>query len=340
MKFLVTPELAKLIKTLRVHNGMSAKELAEHMGKSPSYVSKLEGGDVRFIEQDNLTEVLSFTAGGRDFYEETLPAAVKLLQGTMDGSRLVDQVWLMQYDVVERPVRVPGDMARDIAANLDKMGASPADLVELVNANIDSQMSPSFPANEMIAVDYDGKRRMLARVEIAQDTVDQVLSTRDFVVGYFMLYNIVHALFRMQHFPGVQTKLPPDDAAKVLRCAAAYMGRWGIHSLIGYSHFVSSDEFIAYQRPLATSEAGVVERIAAQLKEIAAHDSLHAINQLNTFHETIDWDPAFALKVMGIPFALLDDLSFTNKRKLLDEIQALVDRYDRMSDFERKMENY
>ena len=38
MKFRVTPELAKTMKTLRVRNGVPARDVAAHIGKSPSYV--------------------------------------------------------------------------------------------------------------------------------------------------------------------------------------------------------------------------------------------------------------------------------------------------------------
>ena len=340
MKFLVTSELAKLIKTLRAQNDISAKELAEHIRKSPSYVSKLEGGSVKFVDRVMLVDVLSFTTGGGEFYEDTLPSVVKLLQGIMDRERLVDQVWLMHFDVVQRPVRVSAEMAEDITRNLNEMGVTTGDLATFLNANVDSEMSKSFPANEMLAVDYDGRRRMLARVETSKDAIDQVLNERNVITHYFTLYNIVHGMFRLKHFPGVMAKLPPDDAAKVLRCAAAYMGQWNVHSLIGYSRFLSSDEFIEHQRPLAASEAGVVERIAEQLRGITSRDSLHAVSQLNVFYDTLEWDPGFALKIMGIPFAVLDDMSFANKRRLLEEIETLVDRYDCMDDLERKMESY
>ncbi|WP_080797446.1 helix-turn-helix domain-containing protein [Arabiibacter massiliensis] len=340
MKFAVTPELARLIKTLRAQNGVGAKELAEHLGKSPSYVSKLEGGAVKFVERGTLADALCFAAGGGGLYEEALPSAVRLLRGSMEPGRLVDQVWLMHFDVVERPIRVPEGMAADMARNLAEMGVTTEGLAAFLNANVDSQMSDSFPANEMLVVDYDGKRRMLARVEIEESAIDQLIRERGATVRYFTLYNVVHALFRLKRFPDVMEKLPPDDAATVLRCAAAYMERWGVHSLIGYSHFLSSDEFIEHQRPLAAAEVGIVERIGERLREVSAHDPLHAVSQLNAFYDTLEWDPAFALKVMGMPFAVLDDLSFSNKRRLLDDIRELVERYDRMEEFERKIESY
>ena len=51
MKFYITSELALLIKTLRTQNKIPSKELADRIGKSNSYISKLESGDVKNIRE-------------------------------------------------------------------------------------------------------------------------------------------------------------------------------------------------------------------------------------------------------------------------------------------------
>lgn len=340
MKFRVTPELAKLLKTFRVQSGVSAKDLAAHLGKSRSSVSKLESGEIRSIERDQLVDMLSFIAHSDDFYGQALPSAVKLLQSTMDAGRMVDQVWLMQFDVIERTVDVPGAMAADIARNLGGMGVSVGQLVEFANANIDSQMPRTVPANEVVTLGNGGPNRLIARIDLVKEEVEGVVGGTRPQTTYFKLYAIVHAMCRLQRHPNEATKLPPEGAAAVLRCAADYMGRWGIHSLIGFSHFLSSDEFIEYQAPLAPPSKDAVERTAALLREVVAHDPLHAIGQLDVLCETLEWDPAFALKVMGMPFSNLGAMSFSNKRRLLGEMAALVERYERMDGFERKIESY
>lgn len=340
MKFDVTPELASLLKTMRAHNGVSSKDVTEHLGKSPSYLSKLEGGAVRTIDEEQLKDILSFIAGDSDFYEVVLPEIAGLLFGTIDSNRLVDQVWFLQYDVIERPVAVPEGMARDIALNFDSMHIAPKQVAEFINANIDSEMSTAFPANQVIAMDYSGHRRLLIRSNFPESAVEQVIRGKAPVTSYIILHTIVHTMFRMQRFPGIQTKLPPADAITLLNSVAEYMGRWEVHSLVGFSHFLISDEFIEYQLPLANVQSGIIERIAAQLAEVVDHDSLNAISELNAFSKTLDWDPAFALKVIGLPFSKLNGMSFANKRKLVEEMTALVDHYDEMDDFERKIESY
>ncbi len=340
MKYEVTPELAKLIKTMRVQNEVSAKDLAEHIGKSRSYISKLESGSIHTIDRDLLTQVLSIASRGDSFYDDVLSIAVKILRSTIDPERIVDQMWLFGYDVVERVIAVPPAMALDMANNLANAGISASDLVAFSNANIDSQIPPSFPANEFFLENHGGRRRLLMRINITEDDVSTVLNRKNAHITYFMLYTIVHAMFRLRAHPTTTTKLPVDEAADILRRVASYMDRWNIHSLIGYSHFLSSDEFIAHQMPLAQNREDVFDRIAQRLRVIASYDAAHTAEQMSAFEATLEWDPAFAMKIMEMPFAHLGDMSFSNKRKLLSELQGIFDSYAAMDEMERRMESY
>jgi len=340
MKFAVTAELSTLLRMVRMRNNISAKELAESIGKSPSYISKLEKGDVKSIKEEGLTEIFTVIFAGKDFYREILPGVVKVLLTFMEPGRLAGQVWLMQYDVVRRQIAVPKEMMEDVLSHLAEKGASVSDLAEVINANIDSEMSAAFLPNEMVSIDYEGSPRLLIRADLNRAELEQVLYGRKENVNYFTIYCIVHSMFRLMNFPGADKKLPPEDAAVLLRLAATYMERWGIHSLVGFSHMLSSEEFINRQTPLANDGMTIITSISKLFGEIAEHDALLTTRQLNTFYDTLNWDAAFAMKLVGIPFSDLDGLSYQNKKKLLQEIQEMVERYDQMSEFERKMERY
>lgn len=56
----VTPELASIIKSTRIVNNVTAKSVAEHIGKSQSYISKLEKGGIKSIEENELISIFKF----------------------------------------------------------------------------------------------------------------------------------------------------------------------------------------------------------------------------------------------------------------------------------------
>ena len=309
------------------------------IGKSPSYLSKLEGGGVRTIERDMLKDMLVFISGGADFYDRALVDASVLLAAS-EGGRFVDQAWFLQFDFIERPVVVPAGMSVDLAGGFSALGADAQTITDHINANLDSEVPPSFPANQAISLEYGGSYRFLVRTEFEKTSVDEVISGTDTQTTYYVAYNVTRALFRMQRFAGADSKLPPEDAVSLLRATAEYLERWGLRSLGGFERYLFSSEFVEYQLPLVNAQDGVAARVGAQLAEIAEHAALDAVGSLSVFSDTLDWDPAFAMKLLGMPFSSLGAMSYSNKKELIDEIGQLLARYAALDELDRKIERY
>ena len=56
----VTPELTEILRSIRLQNKIQAKLLAEHIGKSPAYISKLESGNIQTIDTRELYMILQY----------------------------------------------------------------------------------------------------------------------------------------------------------------------------------------------------------------------------------------------------------------------------------------
>ena len=345
MKFKVTPELPVLIKTLRTQNNVSVKDLAEHLGKSPSYVSKLENGDVKTIQKDDLTSVLKFICGEEDFFGEVLPAVIRALHFLAGADALSDQLWLMQYDVVDRKVPVPAEMAAEMREHFASLGMDVKKIREFINANYDSELSDHFPANEVLGIQYDQHKRLLLRIDMKESDILNILETPGAETSYCFLNYMVFLMFRLIRFSeAYKAKLPAPEAILVLRDVADYMEKFNIHSLTGFSHLLASDRFINRQIPMASpgmnSNREVIADIAEILNEAGRYDALNVRQALDCFYQLLNWDTAFGLKLMSLPFAELENLSYQKKKDLLREIEELLEKYDRMPDFERKIEHY
>ena len=62
----VTPELTEILRSIRLQNKIQAKLLAEHIGKSPAYISKLESGNIQTIDTRELYMILQYISGGEE----------------------------------------------------------------------------------------------------------------------------------------------------------------------------------------------------------------------------------------------------------------------------------
>ena len=344
MKFTVTGELAVLIRTIRTQKGISAKELAVFIEKSPSYVSKLESGDVRNIRKRDLTRIFSFLTGGEDFYEDVLPAVVRVLMSFMPGERLPEQVWLLQYDTADRPVLVSEEMAEDLKERLEELGMEPEGLAAIMNENFDSELSDAFPANEIIPFEQHGSTRILVRLKMEPRDISRILSGADRNTTYLVIYGISHMLICLEKFGSVSYKLPPENAVEILRDTSAYLEKYQVHSLIGFGRMLSSKDFISRQVNMVNTFDSVstelMNGITEFFQEALKFDTLGTTRAMDAFFKSLSWDPAFVLKLIQLPFYKMEGLSYHQKKNLIREITELLEKYDQMSDFEKKLEIY
>ena len=149
------------------------KTLPRKWAKSPSYISKLENGEVKSIPKGRACSDAVHRGRRGRFFEEVLPTAARVLRSFMEPKRLLSQVWLLQLDVVERTVVIPAAMAADVKAQLSAEGETLSGLVDMVNRNEDSGLPESFPANEVTVVDYEGTPRFTVRVVVDETRVEQ-----------------------------------------------------------------------------------------------------------------------------------------------------------------------
>ena len=341
MKLRVTPELSMLLKTLRVQSNISSKDLAAHIDMSPSYVSKLEGGSVRFIQEKLLRSILCFICKSTDFYGEVLPNVYKLLKGIVSTADVINQDWFMQFDIIERQVAIPQGMGAALDELLDKASVTHEDLLAFINSNVDSDSNQSLPANRFVAIPYGDTSRLAMRVALSREDLEKVLVKADGSAPYNIAHAVVYGVMRLAYFgEDVDTKLPPTQAIEVLMRSASFMDAWGADSLVGMSQFLSSDEFVHRQLPLLGRQGDIIAALASRLEEAASYDSAAVNNQLYCFTQTMDWDPAFALYILGIPFFRLGEMGHTKKTQLLHDIEKLLECYDALSDYEKSLESY
>ncbi len=343
MKFKVTAELAMLLKILQNQGDISAKELAAQIGKSPSYVSKLENGDVKMIRREDLTQILKYLTKGNDFFEETLPAAVRCLQSFMEPERLSEQIWLLQYDIVDRPVKVDPELVEDISARIEKSGLSIEDLVAASNAESETPPDFSNASDEIIGYRYRDTDMIRMRITMTVPEIYTILEGKKEFTNFLTIFTIVFQVSKYERYKST-SHVPPDQARIILRDTRMYLDYYNVHSLTGYGRMISSEEFLNRQEALLDSfdsvHSEILDEIITGFHAALKHDVMKATQALDHLRQSFGWDLAFMMKLLEIPYNTLGNMSYYYKKQLLDEIMELVQHYADMPDMEKKMENY
>jgi transcriptional regulator with XRE-family HTH domain len=342
MKFNVTPELASLLKTLRAQSGMSAKKLAEAIDKSPSYLSKLESGTIQNIREEDLTEIFSYIAEGKDFYQDKLPNIVRILRAVCEPGRLASQTWLIQYDFVERPIVIPAAMADDISQRMHAMNLKPRRLAEMINANVDSRASELVPANQVLMTQYEEGTIFRIRLHIERDTIVDIVTKNNLNTKYGLLFGLLFNLLKLEKYENIH--MEPKEAREILHETTAYLESYEIHPLISYEEYFFAGGFMNRQQSLMNSFDSINNRALQNVMNIfrqaSSHDQLMTTKALETLYKNLEWDPSFTLKLISQEFYGLKDMSFAKKKELLKKITELLEEYEQLSGFDKKLEIY
>lgn len=341
-KFTVTNELAFIIKTLRLQSGVSSKGLAEYIERSPSYLSKLEKGDIRRIQVNELTRIFDHIVPGTDFYNEKLPVIVKTVRSFYPELNLVSQIWLLTYDVIMRKVAVPAELREYIKGKLTELDLDMESLVLFTNSNRDSNVTANVPANELFDVEISGKMIPMMKIFVDRVRVEAVLEGISDSLEYFAVQGLVFSLIRMEHF-GTR-ELMSEDAHWVIRECSRILNEYGIVSYTDYLELLTGSEFASehasFQNVFSDTVNDNMAKVMDALSRAFEYDMITTAQAMDSMNLNMEWDIGFVLKLMGFRFHELGDLPYSAKKQLLDEIAGILEKYESMPKYNRMMEKY
>lgn len=348
VRFEVTAMLAEGIRLARIQNNIASKELAAYLDRSPAYISKLEKGEVKSIEDTELTPIFSYIISNRETLEEKLDFFLDIVLPRYPQENLFAQLWLTHYAWVICKYPIPSAMVEEIQQWMNDEKIPIAELIAKINANVDLPESErndaSVPVNQWREHWIGGEKHgYIIKLKINPSDVKDFISGKMVETNYLLTYVIVRFMYWMTRFP--EAEILSEREQKEIDDAT--------------SEFLHAHEFLSITDKLDKKRT---HALRAELNMLFPNDTAEVmsfVNAVKTFLEsmkplgtekstagltnmceTLNWDAAFALKVMQMPFAKLEGISFTNKKQLLAEIELLIQRYQDMPATQRGLESY
>lgn len=342
VKFVVTDELSFLIKAFRKKKKITAKTLSIALEKSQSYISKLENQEIKSIQEPELTSIFQHIVPGEDFWLHKLPAILEAYNSAFDKRSLEQQLWLLHYDAIARPVPVPPQMIDDINDRLEQLDITPGQLAAFIDENRDSGMSCAFPSNQLVEYDLKGTALLLLRFQIGEEDLSALLEKKAATSHYYILNGLAFNLLRLGKYG--DRILSADHATELMRATATYLDSYGVTSLAGYNRAVELRNNVGTEQALLTAFDTANSELILEIVEIfqaaSECDILNTIKDLTAFRDNLHWDCGFMFKLICQPFDHLDPISFNMKKQLLEEIEALVRKYEKIPKAQKSFESY
>lgn len=349
VKFEVTPMLAEAIRMARIQSHLASKDLAAHLNKSPAYISKLERGEVRTIEEAELTSILNFVLPERKTLPDKLEALADSLSLRHTPLEISKQLWFENYDWVICKRTVPPALRRDIKEKLDAGQASIRAFCLLVNANTELpehiRNDQNIPCNQWLeALPADDPGNYIIKHKIYPSEIRRFLAADGEVeANYLFVFVLVRFLYWMIDFPG-RDVLTKAEHQSIVRKTVEFLNEHEFFSASGKARLKQDGkmkEKLGFL--LSANQPGdglLIQELASLAETMGRLDAERAGKSLKGMNINLEWDPAFMLKLVSLPFYDLESMSFTNKKQLLTEMEGLLQTYKDMPATQKSLESY
>lgn len=348
-KFEVTPELASILKSTRVQHGVSAKSVATLIGKSQSYLSKLEKGDIKKIDEEELTAILKYI-----FREdqESLDGILEKIYESIDiqftDEEIKNQLWWDNYDTVLRLIPVPEDLIDDIIKRISSLGISIAYLCKRINAN--EGIFPTitnedhYPFNQWQALI---KNHTIAfyfiKMSVSEQRIVRLLNKEDNSANYVTILSIAYYLRKIELY-GEKTLISEDDSHSLSIYARDYLNKYKFFSIQEKTKLRKEAKTDSDRDQLVSSfdlkNRDLINHIIISCKLFSELDIRRSNEALERIVKNLDWDVSFMMAIWSMRYDTLGDLSYSHKMKLLSDIKEVLNKYIDIPKEQRALNQY
>ena len=351
-KIKLSENIGLQLKEFRTKYKVKGKDIAELLGKSPAYVSKLEKGQIQQIEKDELVKITNYITQSNEGYylfcEKIAEAA--------DVKELDHDIWLMNFDLVDRKLPVPIELVKEIKQRMMELDITSEALATYINQNedltfdflLEHRIDPNaveknvwMPYQEADSVEHPHSIIFLeVKGERIQSLIDGKIKKCEYMFPYAIMYHLLKWKYKKQ---GKALDDSLRDSCKIK--AEEILLNYKFYSLsvqARCSEQSSSEE--EYEKILNEFDINNMEYISAILSEISflsKYDVSYTNEKLKSIVENMEkCDSSFVLAYMSLSLIGIKDLQTSIKKNFLQDVVNLIKEYSIMADTGENIERY
>jgi|SRR5690554_1091887 len=342
----ITKELAEKIKELRIINKVKAIDLAEHIKKSSAYITKLENGNIKTLDYDELLTIFNFISKNEDDLEKI----INKLSLELDSKDLEDQTWFMNFDIVERKIPIPGDLVDFINKKISDLGLTISYVVDYVNKNEDLSDIiiehnidiNKFDSNLWHTVYIDGKPVSFIILKLNLNDIIDILEKKQDTSNYVTIQGILYNLFRLEH--GLNNPLREEENIRIKKEVIKILNSFKFYSSTEKSRILETaatkQEFDSLLNEFDITNKKLINEFLGYISFLSDFNVKYTNEKLALLNRNFKWDPSYILAISSLPFYELENMSKSLKSNLLNDIRKLVDEYKNKPEAEKTIEVY
>lgn len=351
-KFVLNDKCVDLIKSLRTQRKIKVGQLADILGKSSSYITKLENGGIKTIDENDLDKIFTtiFNRPGdtEDFRKEDLPTILDEMSRIMSDEEIDREIWFANYDMVSRIIPVPKILADDLDKRLCVLNKTIEELCARINANEDireeARNRSDNQKNRWHAIVKNGQIDY-TYIYMKVDPVDvrRVIKYEVGNANYILVLAITYYIGKIEKY-GDRVQLTNDEAGDLMNETKAYLKNYKFYTLADKRRAAKNAESQAeYYSQLSSFDQDnmkLITDIVEHFAKVSASFLARANKCLKALKTNMDWDVGFMMALMSIRFSELGNMNFDSKQNLLNELNQVVKKYKDLPDDKKVIEKY
>ena len=344
---IVTAELADILRSIRIQNKIQAKSLAQHIGKSPAYISKLESGNIQTIDNQLLYSILQFISGSQGNSNELAEQIYASLKFKYSSKEIEEQVWFINYDTVERKLPIPESLIDYINSRIKSLDISYQYLSRRINAN--EALSPEELNDDNIECNHwyhhsriEGGVQSI-KIDLPESTIKAILSKEIDVSPYVFIFCILFYVLKIEEY-GDKVALSDNENSTLMKMTTEILNNHKFFSISEKESLAAEkqtkEDLLDLLSSFDKDNIDIINDIIAGFRFASEYNIKSTNEQLSSFSQNMHWDLGFMLRIISMDFKSLSATSVSNRKNLISSIEKLLTEYAQMPKEQNRIENY
>lgn len=344
-KIVVTDRLADTLKMLRVQSGKKSKDLAEYLGKTPGYVSKLEKGEIKSIELETVESIFAFLLGDNYQKTEIWEQVYASLQIKYKKSELEEEIWFDNFDTVYRNIPIPYSLVDLLNEKITNLNISRETLLSRINANEalsdEEKNDPQIQCNKW----YPSRTSKggAIKIHMTKDIFEGILDKTILSTSYVFVFCILYYILKIETY-GEQVDIEGPQMQQLYGKTTELLNTHKFYSIVERESIVSRAQSKEEVQGLLSSfdyeNATLISDILSELKFASDMDVRVTNQRLAEFLKNLSENVWFTLKMISLDYHLLEPLDVEQRKEFIKDVEMLIVKYTEAQKNIKKTETY
>ena len=238
---------------------------------------------------------------------------------------------------------IPNALIDDYNARIEHLGISKQYLADRINSNEalpeGERNDSTIPYNQW----YSNGIVQSIKIQLSLDRLNRIIDKSYDVAPYVFIFCILFYLLKIEKFQE-KVSITDEQNREIMRETADILNAYKFLSISEKYRLISEkqsqEEIHEILNSFDKDNIAILNDIIAGFQFASDHNIKSTNEQLKAFGENMHWDLGFMLRIISMNYSSLTETSVSNRKKLLAEIEALIQKYSELPEDQNRIETY